>query len=1110
VTLSVAEGVVSEPSFAGLDPVDNHMLALRIRRAALHDKSPAVLQSLLNTALVLRRRADTAEAGQYFYQASLLSQNILGLSSTITSTCAVQYLASAEQTADKGRSEASNSKEKMLKTLIEASSQEHGSKSEQRIKYQMALSELYIAIGEEALAAAVLDELRDAMVERYGQDSAQANNINKNLAAILQRRSTKGDNSVQFASKLFSLAEQTMDETDPRRIAATFRMAETYEGQGDFPRAEELLVNVWTQTTEAHRRSQTAELQDAKFGAAVTYVEFLRRRTRDPEATSILLGLWGESEQIQAPSEPTVSRFTQFGKMLQSAGQLTVALSALTSTWKVYVSNGMQYSDEAAATASSIAELVHQIQNQPEEPTLSSTPLYAVEASQYSGQQDSLGDQTVLRQVFDNRLRTAPAGQLDEATIQMCNSISAYHVRQCDWAEAIGITRMCLQSIWPSVTSGGTASKLPKRHQAQAWVLADRLTYCLTQDRCFEEALQVHLSMYEASKASENADLMAKASQSLIQFYNETEQIDRAIRFHDELLQRNRKVLGHKHPVTIESLNTLASLCDSAKHLMASHYYEDIVSMLDRESPSIGPSEFKAAVRLSELYSEQGRWPEVVKACEILFKRLDGNHMRDLMTAQTIRALYERYRSAIAQTDPGNTESLQQAAARYFEICNNLLPLQAAMLTQAAFELGEANERSEAHHWDAIPMYENVIQTAPASNEPDVAGFVAKARERLAALYRNVALDPTKSPPSISQSVIAMYVEKYEEGKAHRRCSDDVNLATLAELVALYNRTGTEQNRFAALDVLQGTIAEIVSYETSPMRLWDSARKLAAIYSTNGYSGQGRQVVEVLRRQAIFKYSRDDDGFVLKWDPPSDRRCFVFVATLEGGLPCSGSATFSELMANLLTESSLVERFNQAEAFDQKLIKAAHLRRFLTSNKHHDLAHILEGRVFEAFMATLNTTSTPSEQNMRELLIKTIEELEKDTHQSMGKSACVAGDKLTSSHIDQGEFVDSYEVAFCAYNFAKSLGAYQEAENVVYGLKLALYMAGRGVTGTTTNDVLRGQMRAQSKLILQETIGTCKNLNIDIARMRFSELKDLVDLLNEHQSYAELEVRATG
>jgi len=91
----------------------------------------------------------------------------------------------------------------------------------------------------------------------------------KGLTTILLRRSTQGDNNVQFTSNLFILAEQTMDETDPRGGAATFRMAETYEAQGNFPRTEERLVDIWTQTAEAHRRYHTAELQDAKFGVAI-------------------------------------------------------------------------------------------------------------------------------------------------------------------------------------------------------------------------------------------------------------------------------------------------------------------------------------------------------------------------------------------------------------------------------------------------------------------------------------------------------------------------------------------------------------------------------------------------------------------------------------------------------------------------------------------------------------------------------------------------------------------------------------------------------------------------------------------------------------------------
>ena len=103
-------------------------------------------------------------------------------------------------------------------------------------------------------------------------------------------------------------------ETDDRRVAATLQMVDAYEAQQDFTKAEQLLIEMWSRLTEgmcnfrlavvssamrmltlgfsvANRKSQTSELRDSEFEAAIAYIEFLQRRTRDFEATSILLGL---------------------------------------------------------------------------------------------------------------------------------------------------------------------------------------------------------------------------------------------------------------------------------------------------------------------------------------------------------------------------------------------------------------------------------------------------------------------------------------------------------------------------------------------------------------------------------------------------------------------------------------------------------------------------------------------------------------------------------------------------------------------------------------------------------------------------------------------------
>ena len=83
----------------------------------------------------------------------------------------------------------------------------------------------------------------------------------------------KGEDTLQHATKLFSIAQQTMHETDDRRVSATLQMADAYETQGQFSKAEELLVNAWGQLTKAYHDSPTLELQDMKYEAAIAYVD---------------------------------------------------------------------------------------------------------------------------------------------------------------------------------------------------------------------------------------------------------------------------------------------------------------------------------------------------------------------------------------------------------------------------------------------------------------------------------------------------------------------------------------------------------------------------------------------------------------------------------------------------------------------------------------------------------------------------------------------------------------------------------------------------------------------------------------------------------------------
>ncbi|KAL8823618.1 MAG: hypothetical protein Q9191_005696 [Dirinaria sp. TL-2023a] len=1101
VYLAVVEGKVWEISFLTPQPHEMHTTALQVRREALGDEALPVLQSLVNVATALQSNGDRSGASTYFYQASVLSQKLLGLSSALTSGCASSYINCAGSYARGASRNTVSRTGKMLKLLLEASKHQCGSKSDHVIKYQQALGDFYMDTEEEPLAAGVFDELHDLVVERFGSDSFEAKRVNAKLAAALQGDSMKGGDTMLYAKKLFELSQQTMDETDPRRVAATIRMAEAYQTRDDFMSAEELLVGLWKQITDVGGDDPGAESQNLKFGVAVAYIEFLRRCERETEAVSMLLGLWTEFEHTDAASEADIERLRHLQGMLQSAGQLTVSLSALAAIWKSYVRSGQQYSDGASSVASQITQNVQAIQDQADRLGTAST-------STHAAFQDP-GADSILQEVFNMGVLGSTSSHPSASTIKICDSTSASLVRQDRWVEAIEALQKSLQLVWPSLKTQGAAKELPAEYQNEALTLAERLASCLIHENRPEEALQIYLAMYEASKNLTDSGPMARTSKSLIQYYNDRGEVAKAIDINDDLLQRYRSELGPTNPVTVEALYALSSLCESVNQQeSANKYYHQIIHSLNKDSTACHPDAINAALRLSEAYTKQGQWSEAVQVCRPLWQTVLGRGSEDVLTSGTLQSIHERYRAALNQSAEGDYPTLRNVAEQYYEACKRLFSVESAIAIKAAFELAEMNERSEPHQIEAIRIYEQIIMavsSSPAADDPQMTDFVATAKDRLAALYRTMSLASSKSFSEVIQDAIALYAEKYDNAKVKFGCSDDGTLDSLGQLVHLYTQNDTGGSRAAALDLLQRAAAEIICNEPSPIRLWKSAAKLARIYSNQGYTEQGLGVVDALRRQIVLEDTTEDEHFAIVLDRTLDRNCYIFITTLEQGLQGSEKQNFSESMSDLLTETLLYERFSQSQVLGEKLLHGARLRALLLAKHRSSEVEVLENRAFEALFGTLGVPTMPTKQTMQTILTKLLYQLINDGNNSAGRAVCVAGNDLVKSLIEQEDFGEAYAAANSIFELGKSLQAYEDPLNIAFGLRMSLYMAGRGVIEAPANETLRAQMHDLSQTVLREVLGVCKRLNLSIGPMDLDELKDLVGLLSEQKSYAELE-----
>ena len=635
----------------------------------------------------------------------------------------------------------------MLKILLENSHSQPGDQTNEQLNgYKMALSDVYSTTGREDLAITVLDELHDATLSRFGNGSMEADSIAAKLASMLQRTSLKGGgDTIKTTSKLYNLAVQTMDTTDPRRIAATVRMAEAYESQKDFNEAENILIKVWKQTTEAHRTSPTnTEIQDLSIGAAITYLDFLRRQSRDAEFASILFGLCSECEQISNPSEMMVNRLKQLARMLSSAGYPTEAFSILASVRDLCADRQAQEGTDTIA--SSLVEAMQKLQAQTEQPEVVSKFVAKYEPA--------------MRKALQQRFQADSRGhRVDEVTVRMYDSLSAHYASKNQWANVIVITRESLQLLWPAIMEVGKHANVPKEFERDAWTFAERLAHALTREDRFKEAHSIYLSLYDASTVSITID--ARCLQSIYQGYacvlshmpNVNAEVHQQVALHYYML------LSKLHPLQYEMLSQAALALGEANERSDTHrirapeMYERAIEIAKKHDWTGSRSIItQAEERLQAIYQavslDPSSWPSniVQHTIEIFLSKYNDSRAyqgcSDQGTLDAVTQLVSLYhRSGTEQNDARAIDTLKTLVVDIFAMEASPLRLLESARQLVTIYLNNGYEEpavrlSETLRRQAVfeyPMQDdgfNLVSSGPLDRRHHV--FVAKFEEGLA------------------------------------------------------------------------------------------------------------------------------------------------------------------------------------------------------------------------------------------------------------------------------------------------------------------------------------------------------------------------------------------
>jgi len=315
------------------------------------------------------------------------------------------------------------------------------------------------------------------------------------------------------------------------------------------------------------------------------------------------------------------------------------------------------------------------------------------------------------------------------------------------------------------------------------------------------------------------------------------------------------------------------------------------------------------------------------------------------------------------------------------------------------------------------------------------------------------------------------------------------------------------------LYLLQESVIDInMSYCRYSKTLHEAAITIGRIYQTCELQSHGLDVLAEIRRQIITKNFTSSKKYGFKVDLVG-KSSFVFIITLEKVLRGSLTINYSELMTELLTESTLYEHYRlclKSENTITIITQASKLRAFLIKRHREEEVKLVESHTFELFNKRWGATFKTQNRGILMAFYSCIlTELASESYIHFGNAVCVASNTLVLEMMSKSKAEEAYEVAKCAFHFIDSQGAVKHLQNISYMVKLSSYMVNRGMITTSVKTIppeLSGKMIELSKSIIKVVFKTCKEHDISFVRLQLSALNNLVGLLGAQHNYKDLEV----
>lgn len=1079
-----------------------HTTLGRLRQEIFTENHPVVMQSYINSATSYVPVGNDREASKYYFLATIIGQTVLSPTSPVTIECGNRFLSYSSGMTTTKRTDIMTQRERVLKILITSYERVHGMTSEVVVTMRQQLIDLYMYIHEEEHANELLHKHEE---EGGSRDLGQTNGTrgpSDHYRPNVHRKTSGTLDS--YEHKIFDkdIDEEQETDLDLTGVDGWLQKIRTYQSSNKHEEAEEAYIELWRQLSTICRKTQSTEWHERKLETVNSYAAFLQSQKRSSETSAILTTIAAEYRQHQLSySESVIAQLTKSARTLRAVGHSSAALSIFKQASAFYSSTRSQQSQERSFT-----EIEEEIRMASEEVIKQATT--EKKSSEVTSSSSSL--LSVFQSLISNKTKT-----VDAQTVTVASQLTTQYMEEHRYEEAIEIVNSTLSRTWSSFMAESLHSvNMSTSFLQENLTLIEQLVQAYLAQRKIEKAIDIWHRLFRAALSSpqQHKDLLEKSKRVLIDGYDKYGYPDRSIATLQEVRAVYTRVYGPSHELTISTLYELGSRCrrHARTHPYWIEYYQEIVTIMTKETREASGKTFEAAVIVANTFWEERRFVDAVTMFSLIWatfitKEKRAQH-KELSETTFVQNLFDRYRQSLEMTQ-ASEEQLYQVAKQYRETCAVAFGANASITSAARMAYVEICRSSEKHETEALQALE---ESSKQSGSSMSASEKRETKRQMAAIYRRRIMHSSSVSSETVEQARSMYQEQLTENRSAYGYTHESTLESLREVSMLSFRQSKEEE---AMKAVSTAVNEIAISKASHEAVMQAASSIASIFHSSKQTKRANELVSELRWQLMTREKRSGSRYNFDLTNASSSS-LNFLAALEYNLRTDMSLTYSDIFAELLAERMYYANFMKiykSATLDKIVIAAAPLRHFLLKRGRTEQAQQLEQQVVGQFVqrdlsdfALENKKTSPTT-----FIVGLLDFLGARKRADFIRAVLLGTNITLRKLVDGNRFAEAYDVAHIGFTYAKVHKGYKGPGAISCGFELAAYMDGRG-ENRCPDERLRKKLLELANHVVKEILAVCREQKINLAQVQLSELNELIAMLGEQGDYETLEPLLTS